>query len=58
MYISKTALRVITIVIFAIGIVLARKADNDENMSADLKRFINLITGIIAILIIALNVFF
>lgn len=58
MYISKTALRIITAIIFVIGIVLARKADNDETMSADLKRFINILTSIIAVLIILLNLMF
>lgn len=58
MYISKTALRVLTAIIMIIGIALARKADNDETMSADLKRFINILTGIIAVLIILLNLLF
>lgn len=58
MYISKTALRILTAIIMIIGFVLARKADNDEAMSADLKRFINILTGIIAALIILLNLMF
>lgn len=58
MYISKTALRVLTAIIMIIGIALARKADNDETMSADLKRFINIFTSIIAVLIILLNLLF
>lgn len=58
MYISKTVLRVLTAIIMIIGIALARKADNDEAMSADLKRFINILTGIIAVLIILLNLLF
>lgn len=58
MYVSQTALKIIAVVIFICGVALSKYMDENENMSKDLKNFLNKLITAIVILYIAFAVLF